>query len=1301
REFGESVDGYVSRLNDLRRAAGLSEDFLVAKIICNIQKEYRTMLKNLTDVDLSTIKSLLKDIDEEKSLVADLNRFFRSGLQSNAPPPTKTTSPDHQSTPINREIFNRPRKSTTQTTQLLPKSSDTIHTPKPSLLSSCEHKPFFHQHNISLSSTESIQRIKPDAYPFNNLNEKSKKSNDTENVEKLLMVSEWKDLLNTNYDDLLTVDTLILPSNELLTFTLDCGARYNYISSDILNTLNIELPTPNPTDMFVVGFNGLPVKTESIINLNLTINDKSTTESFYVLPKSNYAILGWESIETIITAPIPKSTYISRDILPDVIDHVEEQVSKGYLSEVSAPEIYSSVTIVKKPDGGIRISERLQFGLNVATEIFNYALEFIINGPCDRSHDSVSPLIYSTIPIPKDMSWKIEDVYHFVDDIIVVGDDSTHVSRVIELLRRLDFFQMEINLTKSKFCHSKMEFIGYEIQKNSVRLSEERLSKAMTIKKPSSPLKLKNILGQLEIAREFIPAYSELMILFKNEKSKHWTPVHDEAFDRIKGLLLQHHILTPLTDQKYLNIDINNSKEAIWAVLSISKDGQDFKVTRVYSRYLSSSEINYSDDEKSILTAIECISRFEYLVHNLHTTIRIPGDQNLFNLYWLKPPTNPIARTRQAKYKLILIPIEKQNIDASTHESPQTSTLMLVCKEDDVNELISLLHIDIDDLKKEVSSDMIAKLIIDKDFDQLKKLRYTHLVKLRKLIKYESGILTINDRLFIPKSLHDSLLYFLHHYEGSHIGLTKMKRHYRKDFYAIGFDKRIQNFECTNCIKHASHKRKELSHWEKSMSPMERVHADYGNIDNFNLLIITDSFSNFIYCQTTPTLSANDLISGVRKFIHLYGTPLVFVSDHGTNFKSSLFESFMVESGILHLLTPVNHPESNSYGEKGVGIMKQKIRKSLDDGHNIEQAIVIACISHNNSLNENNESPFSLFFNRKITTGWDKYVKNYEYLEPLFTPIYIKYRSDMDWESAVLLHDLGDRLALVSHNNSNKLLSKDHIKFTKEITPEMIEEIENVKDNFMLNDKEYEQNESTELKENVVLNFDESTHLDNDNVHLRQPDQSQTTYHQSPRIDMEELPQLPNSDESDKLSDDQSQSVVNLGGDMSQTIEAQSSTEHVHSDPDIKIMDVDESTKRIPQNTIYTDGLKRQGVVKGIFLYRKGKFIMYKIIRLHHSKSHNDAVIKSLIEALKLIGHNKYLKESIICVSTPSSNLCKKFEELQLMDDQKLLETVRPPYNELTSLPHEWRDIKIIYQPRNSIPGNTATSKLLESSIHK
>uniref|UniRef100_A0A0K0F283 Transposase n=1 Tax=Strongyloides venezuelensis TaxID=75913 RepID=A0A0K0F283_STRVS len=80
---------------------------------------------------------------------------------------------------------------------------------------------------------------------------------------------------------------------------------------------------------------------------------------------------------------------------------------------------------------------------------------------------------------------------------------------------------------------------------------------------------------------------------------------------------------------------------------------------------------------------------------------------------------------------------------------------------------------------------------------------------------------------------------------------------------------------------------------------------------------------------------------------------------------------------------------------------------------------------------------------------------------------------------------------------------------------------------------------------------------------------------------------------------------------------------------------------------------------------------MYKIIRLHQSKGHNDAVIKSLIEALKVVATNMYLTESINYLSTPSSDICKKLEKFQMMDDQKLKDIVNSPYNKLSSLPHQ------------------------------
>uniref|UniRef100_A0A0K0F4S6 Uncharacterized protein n=1 Tax=Strongyloides venezuelensis TaxID=75913 RepID=A0A0K0F4S6_STRVS len=156
REFGEFVDGYVSCLNDLRRAAKLSEDFLITKIICNIQKKYRTMLKNLTDADLNTIKSLLKDIDKGKSLVAGPNRFFRSGFQSNAPSPTKTTSQDYTSTPVNREIFSHQKRMSTDSQT---NNNPTLELPKPPSsyrnLQTLSTHPHMNHHHFPINTTSS------------------------------------------------------------------------------------------------------------------------------------------------------------------------------------------------------------------------------------------------------------------------------------------------------------------------------------------------------------------------------------------------------------------------------------------------------------------------------------------------------------------------------------------------------------------------------------------------------------------------------------------------------------------------------------------------------------------------------------------------------------------------------------------------------------------------------------------------------------------------------------------------------------------------------------------------------------------------------------------------------------------------------------------------------------------------------------------------------------------------------------------------------------------------------------------
>ena len=58
-----------------------------------------------------------------------------------------------------------------------------------------------------------------------------------------------------------------------------------------------------------------------------------------------------------------------------------------------------------------------------------------------------------------------------------------------------------------------------------------------------------------------------------------------------------------------------------------------------------------------------------------------------------------------------------------------------------------------------------------------------------------------------------------------------------------------------------------------------------------------------------------------------YLFPTTLVSDNGPQFTSSEFASKMSKWKIKHILTPPYHPASNGLAERGVGIVKDKLKK--------------------------------------------------------------------------------------------------------------------------------------------------------------------------------------------------------------------------------------------------------------------------------------------------------------------------------------------------------------------------------------
>lgn len=105
-----------------------------------------------------------------------------------------------------------------------------------------------------------------------------------------------------------------------------------------------------------------------------------------------------------------------------------------------------------------------------------------------------------------------------------------------------------------------------------------------------------------------------------------------------------------------------------------------------------------------------------------------------------------------------------------------------------------------------------------------------------------------------------------------------------------------------------------------------------------NLLVFVDAYSKFIDVAITPTISAARTVDLCRETFSRYGPPEVLVSDHGTQFTADVFANFCKDMQITHILSAINHPQSNGQMERMVDSMKRAIvnnptnwRKELQD----------------------------------------------------------------------------------------------------------------------------------------------------------------------------------------------------------------------------------------------------------------------------------------------------------------------------------------------------------------------------------
>jgi len=161
----------------------------------------------------------------------------------------------------------------------------------------------------------------------------------------------------------------------------------------------------------------------------------------------------------------------------------------------------------------------LPFGLTSAPATFQRLMEQVLSG----------------------LHWKTLLIY--LDDVIVISPDfQTHVSRLREVFERLRGAGLKLKPSKCALFQPKVKYLGHVVGRNGMATDPEKVRAMEDWVTPQDLTRFRAFLGLVGYYRQYIPYFAGIAQPLNRLTAKgvtwQWSPVEQQAFDRLKGCLL-------------------------------------------------------------------------------------------------------------------------------------------------------------------------------------------------------------------------------------------------------------------------------------------------------------------------------------------------------------------------------------------------------------------------------------------------------------------------------------------------------------------------------------------------------------------------------------------------------------------------------------------------------------------------------------------------------------------------------------------------------------------------------------------
>ena len=210
----------------------------------------------------------------------------------------------------------------------------------------------------------------------------------------------------------------------------------------------------------------------------------------------------------------------------------------------------------------------------------------------------------------------LKDTFPYLDNITVCGKTKEELdANVQKLMEATQRRKLTLNESKTILSATKINVLGYNIQKGQIQPDPERLRPLQELPPPSSKRALDRALGMFAYYAKWIPKFSDIAAPLYRVTS---FPLNSEALSVFKQLkkLLCNAALGCIDESIPFVVECDASDVAVSATLN-----QNGRPVAFMSRKLSGSEIHYPPVEKEATSVIEAVRKWSHLLSGRHFTI--------------------------------------------------------------------------------------------------------------------------------------------------------------------------------------------------------------------------------------------------------------------------------------------------------------------------------------------------------------------------------------------------------------------------------------------------------------------------------------------------------------------------------------------------------------------------------------------------------------------------------------------------------------------------------------------------------